>query len=173
MVIEDSIGTDFFTLDADGDVVIAENLLADTLSLGGASEQVYNAIGGSTASHTAGSEIEDAGDLFVTGAVEIDGLSFFDDRVTITAGNSAEYLRFSNSGTADTIGFFLGNASPESTVTAQLGSLYVDHASGLAYVKTIGDNNNTGWAAVLTTNTGITTATGDERYVKKQGDTMT
>ena len=48
------------------------------------------------------------------------------------------------------VGIYMGYATPESNVSAQIGSLYMRLDGGAntsLYVKESGDNTNTGWAA--------------------------
>ena len=47
-------------------------------------------------------------------------------------------------------GLFIGNGTPNGSVTARVGSLYLNYGGGagtVLYVKESGDNTNTGWAA--------------------------
>ncbi len=176
VVFEASDGTDWFTVDSDGDVAMSQDLqVTESVAIGGIASQVYNIISDSgTASHTGGGEIEGDNDLYLEGAFEMDGLAFIDNRMTITRAATEEFIRLTGSNTADSVGIYTGNSSPESATTAQLGSFFLDSGNGKVYVKAVGDDDNTGWQEVATVSPGSPfMALANARYVSKQGDTMT
>lgn len=69
----------------------------------------------------------------------------FDQPLNITRAENTEVLRFTDSDNSDSFGIYIGSGTPESSVTSQLGSLYIDHQTGDLYKKTSGDDTNTGW----------------------------
>ena len=75
------------TVSFDGEVLSTDNAyirITDALSIGGVSGQAYNAISDfGTATHTATDEIEGDNDLYIEGALEVDGTAFFDGNVGI------------------------------------------------------------------------------------------
>jgi len=74
-----------------------------------------------------------------------------DALLDIETTENTEILRFTDSTNSDSVGFYTGNASPESVVAAQLGSIFLDNANGAAYVKDTGDGTNTGWKQLAIT----------------------
>jgi len=59
-------------------------------------------------------------------------------------------LARSSATTTKMVGIHTGTGTPESVVTARVGSLYLDNTGGAGvtlYVKETGDNTNTGWVA--------------------------
>ncbi len=56
-----------------------------------------------------------------------------------------EFIRLSDSTNADSASIFTGNQNPETVVAAQIGSLFLDNANGIAYLKSSNDAANTGW----------------------------
>ncbi|MCD4756013.1 tail fiber domain-containing protein [bacterium] len=78
------------------------------------------------------------------------GTSSPDADLDIEAAENTEMLRLTDSTNSDSVGFFTGNATPEGVVTAQLGSLFMDSASGELYIKDTGDGTNSGWEQVST-----------------------
>jgi len=87
-----------------------------------------------------------------------------DADLDIEAAENTEVLRFSDSTNTDSVGFFTGNATPESTVTAQLGSLFLDNSNGALYVKNTGDGTNTGWEQVTGSTSGLWQAGSNGTY---------
>jgi len=72
-------------------------------------------------------------------------------KFTINASEDSEFIRLNDATNSDSIGIFTGSGSPEGVVTAQLGSIYSDHASGKLYKKGV-DGGNTGWEEVVAGN---------------------
>ncbi|MBI4457837.1 hypothetical protein HY633_02640, partial [Candidatus Uhrbacteria bacterium] len=77
-----------------------------------------------------------------------------------------EHLRLTDSTAGDSIGLYIGTGTPESAVTAQLGSQYFDRSGGAAYIKASGDNTNTGWT-IFTTGGGGFTGSGSTNKIAK------
>lgn len=73
------------------------------------------------------------------------GTSTPDATLDIEGNAGTEKIRLTSGDQADSVGIYSGANSPEGVVTAQLGSLFMDHANGGFYVKQTGDDTNTGW----------------------------
>jgi hypothetical protein len=67
------------------------------------------------------------------------------DSLNLTGTAGEAILTLTDSDNTDSINIMTGSGTPEAAVTAQLGSLYSDHASGKLYKKGSGDGTNTGW----------------------------
>lgn len=76
-----------------------------------------------------------------------------DAQIDIENAENTEVLRFTDSTNSDSSGIYFGNATPESTVSAQLGSLFIDNATGDLYVKDSDDGLATGWVMLGTAST--------------------
>lgn len=94
-----------------------------------------------------------------TGNVGI-GTDSPDADLDVEGAENTELIRLTDSTNVDSAGVFVGSGTPESAVTAQLGSLYLDHNGGDVYAKSSGDGTNTGWAEVATTAAGAIAKTG-------------
>lgn len=74
--------------------------------------------------------------------------------IEIELGEDEEAIRLEDATNADSVGIFVGSGTPESNVSAQLGSAYFDHAIGRLFVKASGDGTNTGWQQLSTSGGG-------------------
>ncbi len=106
--------------------------------------------------NVSGGEVNQAA-IFVGGNVGI-GTALPQALLDISAVENTELFRLSDTTNTDSSGLFTGNQNPETVVAAQLGSLFLDNANGLAYVKSANDGGNTGWVA-LSTGAGVTSVT--------------
>jgi len=68
----------------------------------------------------------------------------------IINNENSEFIRFTDNTNTDSSSLFTGNQNPETVVSAQLGSIFLDNANGTAYIKNANDGGNTGWLALLT-----------------------
>jgi hypothetical protein len=67
------------------------------------------------------------------------------DSLNLSGAAGSAVLTLTDTDNTDAINVMTGSGTPEGAVTAQLGSLYSDHASGKVYNKSSGDGTNTGW----------------------------
>lgn len=86
------------------------------------------------------------GDLSVSGTSVFTGLATFNGNLVVSGAEDTSLITLTDTTNADSVGVYTGDGSPEGVVTAQLGSIYSDHASGVIYNKASGDGTNTGWA---------------------------
>jgi hypothetical protein len=65
--------------------------------------------------------------------------------IDVQIAQDQQAIKLTDQTNTDSIGQYVGSGSPEGVVTAQLGSIYFDHAGGDLYLKGTGDGTNTGW----------------------------
>ena len=73
-----------------------------------------------------------------------------DTYLDIEDSENIELIRLSDHTNNDSVGFYTGNTTPEGALAAQVGSLFLDNANGLLYLKHAGDGLNTGWDSLVT-----------------------
>ena len=93
-----------------------------------------------------------------------------DARLDVEDPENTELIRLSDSTNTDSVGFFTGDASPETVVSAQIGSMFFDSAAGIAYIKNSNDGGNTGWLALNTAASALWTRTGTNLSPTTAGD---
>ena len=97
-----------------------------------------------------GSTLHGHGLITSSGGLVVEGQARVNSGITLSNTEDSQFIRLNDTTNSDSIGIFTGNGSPESVVTAQLGSLYLDHASGKTYKKHTGDGTTTGWTEFAT-----------------------
>jgi len=90
-------------------------------------------------------------DVYTTSGKVGVGTSSPGAKLTVTDAEDTELIRLEDSTNTDSMGIYTGSGAPEGVVTAQLGSIYADHASGKVYRKASGDGTNTGWEEMAAT----------------------
>ncbi len=73
--------------------------------------------------------------LHISGAASFSGGTKTTGTAIFSGAENAERIRLEDKTNNTSIGFYSGNGPPEGVITAQLGSLYFDHATGQVYRK--------------------------------------
>jgi hypothetical protein len=76
------------------------------------------------------------------------------DSLELSGVAGSSVLTLTDTDNSGSVNLMTGAGSPEGVFSAQVGSLYSDHANGKLYKKSSGDGTNTGWEEVTTQSSG-------------------
>lgn len=146
-------------IDNTGDFTVNSLTATDSININGGNALILeNATGDASAAIFKGNSIDFDEDndgtvemVLSNGNLGI-GETAPDAKLALNSTEDSQFIKLLDSDNNESISIFTGASDPEGLVDAEIGSIYINHATGRQFTKRFNDGANTGWRGVANFN---------------------